>query len=249
MGVESRFYVLPNASGFRPSAAQVCELITRFRAASFLCDPHSPTFEPSVHKCPPALKDLVGYEGFDWRIRGERGVENLAELEKLLVQHEESDIQLRWPNTDLAKSSLRYPLLPIPVSESVYFDVELHLSADTVYCTSEIIDPFEEPVRCACGASLDILESPDRDFFYSSRLPNCCPACGKAANYSVVPMTIRDAWTGAETQGLGGITYRFCTVIDCGKMIPDVGAAVLPEFRQIIEQTLQCHTRVVQDFY
>ena len=47
-------------------------------------------------------------------------------------------------------------------------------------------------------------------------------------------MTFRDGWTEEEIQGLGGLTYRFCVVIDCGKMIPEQGTIVAPEFRHII---------------
>jgi hypothetical protein len=249
MGVESNFYVLPNASGFRPSAAKVCELITRLRATSYFCDPQLSSFEPLAHRCPPALKGMPGYEGFNWRVGNERCVGSLRELEKRLTQLDAADVLLRWPNTDLQKSGLKYPLSKVPDSEGVYYDIEIHLSADTVYHTSEIVESFEEPIHCACGAVLKSFESPGYDFFCSSRLPNLCPTCGKTADYSVLPMTVRDGWTGKETQGLGGITYRFCVQIECGKMIPEAGTTVLPDFRQMVEHCLECQTRVVQDFH
>jgi hypothetical protein len=248
MGVESNFYILPTESGFRPDAVKTCELIGRLRAASYLCDPDWPTYEPSAHRCPPALKGFPNYEGFDWRIRGERGVGSLAELKKVFIDHEISDIRVRWPNSNLAKSGLNYPLSQIPDPEA-YWDVELHLSADTAYHTSGIIDPFKEPIRCACGAVLESMDSPEWDFFYCARLPNECWACHKPADYSAFPAIVRDVHTGETRDELGGVTYRFCVEIECGKMIPDEGTIVLPDFRQIIEQTLQCKTRVVQDIH
>lgn len=249
MGVEINFFIMPDDSGFRPPAAKVCDLITRLRAAAYLCDPKSSTFNPSVHTCPRALKDFPDYEGFDWQIENERSVGTLAELEKRLAAHENSDVKLRWPNSNLLKSGLKYPLSKIPDSEDVYYDVEIHLSADTVYYTSEIVDPFEEPIRCACGATLEALDSPGHDFFYSARLLNECPACHTPVNYCTFPAVVRDGWTGDESQVFGGISYRFCVQIECGKMLPDQEATVLPEFRHIIEQCLDCETQVIQNFH
>jgi len=249
MGVESDFYILPDSSGFRPTAAKVCELATQLRAAGYICDPQSPSYEPSAHGCPPRLKGLPNYEGFDWQIEDERGVGSLSALERKIANLERSDIKLCWPNANLAKSGLKYPLAPAPDSDGIYYDIEFHLPADTVYCTSEIIDPFDEPIHCSCGGILKSFDGPASDFFYSARLPNLCPACRKVTNYSALPFTMHDGWTGEESEQRGGITYRFCVVVDCGKMIPERGAAIVPGFREIIEQCMGCTTRVVQDFY
>jgi hypothetical protein len=249
MGVESNFYILPDNSRFRPSAVQVRELITRFRAASYLCDPHAPSFVPAMHQCRLPPNASADFEGFRWQIGREKGAGTLPELEKRLAQYADSDIRLRWRTSDLAKSGLKYPLSNLPAPDEVYYDVEIHLASDTVYQTSEIIEPFAETLYCDCGATLACQDSADHDIFCCERLPNDCSACLKATDYSKLPMTFRDGWTGEEIQGAGGLTYRFCVMINCGKMIPEQGTIVVPEFRHIIEQCLQCHTRVVQDFY
>lgn len=249
MGVESQFYVLPESSTYRPDVHSVCGLISRFQAEGFLCNPTLRPLEQSVHPCPTPLKNLKSFEGFDWRINQERGVGSLAELEVRILQNEHSDIKLRWSTMNLGRSGLRYPLSQTPASEYVYYDIEIHLAANTVYCTSEIVEPFVEPIQCECGATLEPQEPPAHDFFYGMRLLDVCPGCGKTTNYSVLPMNFRNAWTGVECQGFGGITYRFCVVVDCGKMIPPQGTSVHSDFQKIIEQTIQCPTRIVQDFH
>jgi hypothetical protein len=159
-----------------------------------------------------------------------------------------SDLLIRWPNSDLNRSGLKYPLTIIPGPDGVYYDIEIHLATNPIYHSSEIIDPFSK-ISCVCGAAVEELESPGEDPFYSSRLPNHCPACYAPINYAAMPMTIRDGWTGEESEAIGGVTYRFAMVVDCGKYWPEQEAAVVPEFLAIIEQTLQIKTRVFRDFY
>ncbi len=156
-------------------------------------------------------------------------------------------MRIRWPNSDLKLSGLKYPLTMVPGEEGVYFDIEIHLVKQTAYHTSEIIDPFDE-IRCSCGADIHQSE-PDKDLFYNSRLPNHCPSCGRVMNYGTIPGTVRDGWTGVESRALGGVVYRFALVIDCGKYWPEKDAAVKPEFVAVVEQALQINTRVVRDFY
>ena len=68
-------------------------------------------------------------------------------------------------------------------------------------------------------------------------------------NYAVLPMTIRDGWTGEECEAIGGTAYRFAIVVDCGKYWPGQEAVVTGGFLEVIERTLQIKTRVFRDFY
>lgn len=247
MGVESKFYVLPDNSGYLPEPGVVSDLIKALRSAGFLCDPKSPTFEPSVHQL-GSPNSKVENEGFEWRIGRNRFPGSLVALASHLSSYQGSDLLLRWPNSDLGRSGLKYPLTIIPGPDGVYYDIEIHLAADTVYYTSEIFDPFDE-IRCDCGVAVEAFEPPGDDPFYSSRLPNQCSVCRTPINYALLPMTIRDGWTGEESEAIGGVTYRFALVVDCGKYWPDQQAAANPEFLAIVEQTLHIKTRVLRDFY
>jgi hypothetical protein len=247
MGIESKFYVLPDASGYRPDAGKVAELINALRAARFLCDPKSPGFAETAHQAEPASSG-ADYDGFYWSTCRNRLAGSLGALELFLNQHAWSDVLLRWPNQDLRLSGLKYPFSTVPGEDGVYYDIEMHLAAETVYCTSEIIDPFAE-IHCSCGATVEEFEPSDDDPFYSSRLPNHCPECQAPMNYAVLPTTMRDPWTGAESSLAGGAVYRFALVLDCGKCWPEKETVVSAEFLGVVERTLQIKTRVCRDFY
>lgn len=193
------------------------------------------------------------YEGFEWQTAEtgrQRQAGALVDLENVAGQHDQSDLLVYWHTSDLALSGLKYPLSVIPMSAGVYYDIEIHLTANTVYHTSEIIEPFAD-ISCGCGAAIERIEPRDDDPLHDERLPNNCPACREAIDYAVLPMTIRDGWTGVETAAVGGVTYRFAVVMDCGKCWPDQNqdAVVLPEFLSVIRQRLKTNTRVVRDFY
>jgi len=104
-------------------------------------------------------------------------------------------------------------------------------------------------IRCSCGAAIQEFEPSGDDPFYSSRLPNHCPECHRQVNYAILPVTIRDGWTGVESKAVGGTAYRFAIVVDCGKCWPDGEADVVAEFLGVIERTVQIKTRVFRDFY
>jgi hypothetical protein len=249
MGVESRFYVLPDESSYRPEPAKVCQLVKAFRTAGFLCDPSSPTFAASAHRA-GQLSGQADYEGFIWKLLPgpDKHVGSLSALETVLANLQHSDVVVKWPNSDLNLSSLKYPLTLVPGAEGVYYDIEFHLAAQTVYHTSEIIEPFET-IRCQCGTDLRQIEWSGRSPLYDSRLPNPCPSCHQPINYASLPLTLRDGFTGTESRVVGGAVYRFAVVVDCGKYWPDGQAQVARGFLSGIESTLGVRTRVLRDFY
>ncbi len=249
MGVESKFYILPDTSGYRPDPARVCQLVKVLRAAGFLCDPRSPTFMASAHMAGP-LSSQADYEGFIWKVipGPDKHAGSLNALELLLTALQEADVLVTWPNTDLNLSRLKYPLTVVPGPEGVYYDIEMQLAAQTVYHTSEIIEPFEK-IPSRCGRDIQQIDGPGDSPLYDSRLPNHCPSCGELMNYATLPMILRDGFTGAASKAVGGAAYRFAVVVDCGKYWPDSPAEVTAEFLAVVEDTLHVRTRVFRDFY
>jgi hypothetical protein len=247
MGVESKFYILPETSHYRPEPSKVRQLIQALRTSGFLCDPKSPTFTESAHRGYSANSD---FEGFHWKLRSgpEKSSGSLDSLERLLADHPESDVLVEWPNSDLKLSGLKYPLTIVPGAQGVYYEVEIHLTEQTVYCTSEIIDPFNE-ITCRCGSETGQFEPSENSPIYDPRLPNHCPSCQTLMNYATFPMIVRDGWTGDESDAVGGVTYRFAIIVDCGKCWPESEATVTPEFLAIVEKALGITTRVFRDFY
>ena len=244
MGVESKFYIIPQASSLRPSPQKVLDLIVALRSKAFLCDPKAVSFAPDAH----GMKN--GGEGFTWTTgrRRDKGQGSLDDLLAFLVTHGDSDVLLRWNNFDLAQSGLKYPLTVLPESDEVYYDIDFHLVAETAYHTSEVIEPFQA-IRCACGEEIAELEPDDSDPFYCARLPVMCMKCHKPNEFENLSMTYRDPWTGEEKEGFGGVTYRFAVVVDCGKNYPDRTAQVAADFLGIIQRTLGVKTREIGDVY
>jgi hypothetical protein len=249
MGVESNFYIMPDDSGYRPEPAKLCELVKAMRAAGFLCDPGSPGFVASVHRSIPVSNE-ADYEGFMWKLRPgpDRHAGSLATLEQVWTNLQDGDAVAKWPNSDLLKSGLKYPLTLLPGKEGVYYDIEMHLASQTVYHVSEIIEPFQE-IRCRSGCIIQQMETPRSSPIYDSRLPNRCSSCAEPMNYATLPLTIRDGFTGVQSKVVGGAVYRFAVVVDCGKYWPEEPAQVTPEFLGVIERTLNIRTRVLRDYY
>ena len=131
MGVEPKFFILPDTSRYRPEPAKVCQLVRILRAAGYLCDPKSPSFAASAHRV-GSLGSHANYEGFCWKLKGgpEKHSGSLDVLEQLLTDLQASDILVQCLNSDLNLSGLNYPLSIVPGPEGVYYDIEIHL-ADT----------------------------------------------------------------------------------------------------------------------
>jgi hypothetical protein len=249
MGVESMFYILPDDSGYRPEPTRVCQLVRALQTAGFLCDPKSPSFVAPAHAEGP-LGDQADYEGFIWKVRPgpDKHAGSLTSLERILKDLQDSDVVVKWPNSDLNVSGLKYPLTLVPESEGVHYAIEIHLAAQTVYHASEIIDPYEE-IRCRCGKQIQQIESSGSTPLYDPRLPNHCPSCHEPINYATMSLTIRDGFTGAESKTVGGAVYRFAVVVDCGKYWPDGEAQVTAGFLGVVESSLNVRARVIRDFY
>jgi hypothetical protein len=224
MGVESNFYIMPASSGFRPEPEAIEGLIRK------LLD----------HRYLP--KDL------NWTVGTAKASGSIEDLRAALDANPTSDLRAQWRISDLATSGLLYPLAQTPVSERVYYCIEVHLVGDTAYLTSGIIQSFDS-IQCACGKEIEETPVPDNDQLGAGRLPTSCPACGDPIDFAQIPMVACHPMTGAPEPGRGGITYRCAIVVDCGKCYPDYGTPVEPGFISAIESVFGGGVRVAQDFW
>jgi hypothetical protein len=242
-----RYYIVPEISGLRPDPATVCRLIGALRSAGFLCDPESAGFAASAHGV-ISLASGPDEEGFWWQTHAsaKKHGGSLDTLEDTLSDLKEMDVLITWPNSDLHLSGLKYPLSMIPGPSGVYYNIEFHLAAETVYHVSEIVDAFDK-ICCPCGASIKPFNALGRELFYDQRLPNHCPACQSVLNYATLPATVRNPWNGAKSSVLGGLSYRFAVMVDCGSYYPGLDAVVTPAFLSVLEDILGLKTRVIQD--
>jgi hypothetical protein len=162
------------------------------------------------------------------------------------------DLILAWPVSDLAGTTLRYPLRPCP--DDPYHELQIHLCPDYVYHCSELIDPLTTEVRCPCGESLEF--GPPAgvpDVFYSGRIHFICPSCGKEFQPEQLTARVRNAWTGEELGLIAGAAiYRFAIIVDCGKCLPpsDTGAIDFePDLVALCQTQLGCSFYQVNDLY
>ena len=103
MGVESKFYILPDTSGYRPDAVNVSALIKALQIAGFLCDPKSPRFVASAHQN-DSLSSQADYEGFHWRVGRNKFAGSLSALSLSLTANQDRDVRVQWDNSDLQLS-------------------------------------------------------------------------------------------------------------------------------------------------
>jgi hypothetical protein len=134
------------------------------------------------------------------------------------AEHAGADTMLVFGVEQFGASGLRAPfVLDGGLAADAYYEVQLHIAAEYVYRTSELIDPFED-TSCACGEDLEL--QPTEDLFYTSRLRVACTACGQPFDPTSKMAMVRDPWTDEESPIAGGATYRFALAIDCGKYVP-----------------------------
>jgi hypothetical protein len=171
------------------------EIISTFDESDPGCYVHLGEGEYSPFLCPCSSRDIAAF--------GER------------------DYRIIWTVDSSNESGLRYPLSPFPDWGDAYYELQLHVATDFVYHTSELIEPFDR-VACICGRSLEPVDEfallPDGPPpFGDSRIPRNCPQCGSPFRPQELVAQVRDGRTGKAVDRLGGATYLFAVVIDCGE--------------------------------
>jgi hypothetical protein len=196
MGFEYKHYLIPCDPSFSPDSEQLLKLINQLGQENWILN--SPYAQSSSGK-------TYGSAVLD---------------SQWLTTHRHPFLLLGW-HIECPTLEIRYPLLPNPAEGSNYYDLQLHLSDDFVYHTSELILPFAENVQCLCGNTLEYSFNPYQDPFYDARrIQRVCPQCTRLFSPQGLTTVVHNAWTEEISQVQGGATYRFAIVILCGKDIP-----------------------------
>ncbi len=168
-----------------------------------------------------------------------------------------ADFRIVWPLHTVWSGGLKYPLDRSPKTprgeQGPSLNLEIHSLNDYVYLFSETIQPFANadpatlPVACRVS-NTNLHYTADRPLnifdLMGSRIRHTCPTCGTIFRPQERSVTVRDGWTGQKRDELGGATYRFAIVMDCGASIPEQGSPrVVPEFLQL------CETAIGQQLY
>lgn len=256
MGVEYRRLLIPKPSTLRPSAELVVSLVEELRRNRWLvafADGHLSNLTSSAGR----FYDLAMSSGYYIRTFGKKtvaGPESPEELRNFLDVAIDQDLMLTWPVESLGTSGLNYPLIPLPFDSpqdaaDCYYELQIHLGRDFIYHVSEDIDPFDDPLVCVCGESLEYDPPSGSDPFFASRIARSCPRCGRAFDPSDLPCSGKDGWTGEALQIPGGATYRFALAVDCGKFFGRRPLTFNPALKRLVETTIASPTYEVGDFY
>ncbi len=248
MGVTFTHLLLPKPRSRTPTVADMARLIDSLVRGGFLLSSNSPRLplscfgmsklnrhaaatgcyiqsrwnEAISFPCPPSAKELVA------------------------VSHR--DFKLVWPVVDFGASGLRYPLTIWPEKlalEDLYYDVEIQLSRQHVYRTSELIEPFASLSCEVCEADLSVLEDESHDDFDidtwglgASYLYRLCPNCGVEFHPEDRTALVQDPRGHSPAREIkGGATSRFALVVECGKCW-EYGAVPTEEFLSASEAAL-----------
>jgi hypothetical protein len=216
LGVEFQAVLIPRDNTVRPDGAAVLRLIAALRQAHFLAGAPSMRTKP-LKSSGKQVQDL-----------------DIAALES-------GEFIAWWSVNDHLKEALTHPIAPEPRfdDEGGYYELELRFSDDLVAAANESVDPLD--AACTCGNALEYWPQGDDDLYYAARIRRTCPSCSRAFRPQDKETTIRDGITGAESPIMGGLTYRFAVVIDCGKSWPqdsDSMPRITAEFRRTCEAAL-----------
>ena len=220
MGVTYEHYLIPEDDTYRPGPEELARLVNALCEAGFAARAGAGDFRStaSTFSTDPQPAEATGC----YVQLGDRGYAPFPCpcLTGDVAALGDDEFKLVWPVGSTKESGLKYPLVPFPEWGDAYYDLEIRVARDFVYCTSEGIDPFDE-VKCACGLDLEYNEPRD-DFakptiFYDARIHRTCPSCGEPFHPRRLVAQVRDGRTGEATEQAGGATYIFSLVVDCGK--------------------------------
>jgi hypothetical protein len=257
MGVEYAHYLIPRDNTFKPSPELLARLIDALVANGFL---------PNTSDAGAAARP-VAQTGTDYDFaRPECALHVSGCAEALFTCPStvdeiqslgEQDYRIVCSVSDSKASGLDYPLEPFPEFDDVYYDLEIHMGIGYIYHVSENIAPFDS-VACQCGKSLEYFQYDDDDELIESapaftdfRIQRTCPSCGALFRPQDKVTSIKDGWTGEASQLVGGATYLFAVVVDCGKGFAREGRPTIraaERFRQTVETALGQEIYEVGDY-
>jgi hypothetical protein len=222
MGVEYVHYLIPEDNTYKPCPKDLSTLVNSLLDSGFVVRTGTDTFERETINTFGDSPDPAVLTGCYIHLgEGKYSPFFCPCSAQDIAAFGERDYRIVWTVDSSNESGLRYPLSPFPDWGDAYYELQLHLSRDFVYHTSELIEPFNR-VTCECGQSL----KPDDKFdlwpdgpppFWDSRIPRSCPSCGSPFRPQKLVAHVRDGHTGKAVDRPGGATYLFAVVIDCGK--------------------------------
>lgn len=250
MGVEYCHYLIPTQQGIDPTAKKLERLLAALRTESWITYPEAAGFSAmtfGMYKPYAFAKESGAY------LETSEGYESVpvSPTEGWLNERLRQDNRLVWPVECWAESGLRYPMRTKPECppEEIYYEFQIHLAADYVYRTSEVIDPFDS-TNCDCGAELKYWPDEDDNIYYSARIRKTCPKCKKRFEPQTRQCVVRDGYTGRESTIAGGATSAFAIAVDLGKCHSQDSVEWSLESRlvRLCEESLGSSLRQVGDF-
>ena len=216
MGVDCRFWVIPQRRGFFPSAEQVAAIANALRDGGWVPKPEAPGQRSQAIELLPG-NSVAGRKPS--RIQEFKSEPFTPSWVKDHCQHE---LVMDWDVQNLRDAGVQYPFVfdPYPDSPATYFYVRLILGHDYFYWTGENVMPFDETAtKCVCEEQLSYSTGWAHGVG-SQRIHRTCPQCGRGFDPSARACDVLDGWTGVSTPLLGGLTFCFGLVVDCHKHFP-----------------------------
>jgi len=251
MGVEYRRYLIPRPNTHRPLPEAASTLIDALRQHRWIVDPAGNSLAAMTFGTMRSYRNALN-SGYFVRNAVEESAGPI-DISAFLSANRDNDFILSWPVESLLASGSTYPLQPQPFTNDdgaaeCYYELQLHFARDYVYPVSEVIDPFDPPPVCDCGAKLDYhQETHLAEFGY--RITRLCQVCGKEFDPSNRGAQGRDGRTGESISLLGGAAYRFAIVAECGKLFGDGSPSFKSDLKCVVETVLGVKTYEVADFH
>jgi len=218
MGVAYCLFIVPQDRTFRPDSRQVANLANALREGGWVPLPQSGGHGSNALELLPT--ESKG--GFTKQPVVEHAFPDAAISPAWIDSIRGHEMALSWSVQDVQEAKVEYPFTfdPWPESGSPYFDIRTVDGDDYFSEFAENIPWLEGTVlKCTCGAQL-AYESGWSGFAGSRRIHRKCPDCGRAFDPSTLTCEIQDGWTGEPQIIMGGLTFRFALVINCGKYFP-----------------------------
>lgn len=260
MGVEYCHYLIPRPNSFRPNGAQLAKLVAALAKDNWIAVPGSDALRQMaiINNTPQdEAEDEWAYLQLPPRYDGRDESAPHSLTSDWFEEHLSADLKLIIPVEHADQIGLQYALtIDSELPDDPYYAIQIQACDDYIHHVSELIDAVE--AICLCGESLEYHPSADPeeelfgDIFYASRIKSQCPHCRNFFDPSNLEVTVRDAWTGAESVIRGGAIYRFAVLIDCGKCIPQPKHSPIranPSLLDLCQQVLGVGLCEVGDIY
>jgi hypothetical protein len=253
MGVEYRHFMIPHVQTFRPDARQLHRFVEKLGKERWIAVPGSDAMKRIAAIEQRPLEDVEAMWLLDFkRLPYDQPPAPYPLPVDWFVRREHGDHCLKFPVNFFDPADLRFPFVPNSPYDYTYFTIEIHLADKIVRHISECVDVDCKPITCPCGEDLAYSPNIDNinlDIFYSERIRNPCPECGRTFDPAKLAIIVRNGRTGKLSIVPGGAMYRFAVVINCGKSIPVALSHVAPGLAKLYKAAFKMDFKEVGDFF